>query len=398
MSVTCTQIFRFYVVRGDDTTLEDNYSDEISNLTPGLNFTPSKHMPDYNDDLYTEYEITYGGDDYTTGVIVCPDSDFTVKYYFYRYEPTWHVDDITESSATVYVDDSGGFRYFSYSIKTSDGYTYVAGPTSYNRTKACEFSGLAPGTKYRAYLSWSTTSSGEGHYNWLPFITKAAVNPIYTTTKTKNQINVIITDPGSYSYFNYSLRDASNSTILQEPSGYVTDTRYSFNGLKANTTYVVCLNWSTSTVGQGNVAYITVTTDPVNVSKWDWSKANISSSTGASASQTAAAYTALSNKSAVSEFSYKVWNDLVDKVVQVWHAQDSYFDTSILSYDATKMTSSDRIMTAARFNSLRNNVDKGLTSHNATTTGLNTVFPGNIVYAGYFLTLAKAINRWIDSF
>lgn len=394
-TVECTRIIRFYL---NDEQVDVEY--EYVDLLSGYRYTPSAHMPSYDSDVYTDYTIRYNGLDYTTGSFICPDTDFTITYRFYGYtkeDPSWYVDDVTESSATIYVSDPGDYSYFSYSVKTSDGSSYVAGPTSYNRTKICEFNGLAPGTRYRAYLSWSTTSSGEGNYDWCYFTTASAVDPTYTTTKTKNQINVIITNTGSYSYFNYSLRDSSNSTTLQGPSGYITNTRYTFSGLKANTTYIVCLNWSTSTIGQGNVAYITVTTDSVNVAKWDWSIANISSSTGASASQTAAAYTALYNKSYVSGFSYKVWNDLVDKVVQVWHAQDGYFDTSILSYDATKMTPSDKVMTAARFNSLRNNIDLGLKSNNASTTGLNTVSKGNIVYAGYFLTLATYINKWIDA-
>ena len=120
--------------------------------------------------------------------------------------------------------------------------------------------------------------------------------------------------------------------------------------------------------------------------EWNWSKKN---GKNATAEQTQVAYNAITGKGATASFNYAVWNDLVDKVVEVWHAQNGYFNTSKLSYEETLMTPSNKTLTAARFNSLRYNI--GINS----STDIEDKNPGDQVLGSYFITLTNSLNAWI---
>ena len=129
-----------------------------------------------------------------------------------------------------------------------------------------------------------------------------------------------------------------------------------------------------------------VTTDKILVSAWSWSSSNGT----ASASQTKAAYTALTNNGSTSDFSYLVWNDMCSKVIEIENAAGLTWSTKYASYADTKMSSSDKVLTATRFNSLRYNIGRSY------STGINEVASGDTVYAWYFTTLARCMNEWID--
>ena len=160
---------------------------------------------------------------------------------------------------------------------------------------------------------------------------------------------------------------------------------FTFSGLSAGTSYEISVSitapgWS-STVELDTVAE----TDEPSVEYWSWTSSNGS----ASSSQTRAAYNAVSNRGALSNFSYLVWNDLVDKVMEVLDATGGSWNSKYASYSATKMTSSDKRLTAKRFNSLRYNIGTHY------STGINDVYKGDIVYGSYFITLVDCLNNWI---
>lgn len=116
--------------------------------------------------------------------------------------------------------------------------------------------------------------------------------------------------------------------------------------------------------------------------KWNWYASNGT----ASAAQTQRAYTAITTKGKLSDFSYLVWNDLCEKVKEVRAASNMTWNNAYATFSNTKMTSSNKKMTAARCNSLRYNVNEAL----------STVAKGGIVYGYYFTEIANAINAWID--
>ena len=122
------------------------------------------------------------------------------------------------------------------------------------------------------------------------------------------------------------------------------------------------------------------------IDKWSWTSSNGNSSS----SETRNAYSAVCNNGKVSNFSYLVWNDMVDKVREVLEAKNLTWNDRFASYSATKMSYGSRVLTATRFNSLRYNI--GLHY----STGISNVYTGDTVYGWYFTTLTYCINEWID--
>ena len=180
-----------------------------------------------------------------------------------------------------------------------------------------------------------------------------------------------------------------------EPTNWLVEDGYSGPGdnfaisynVTAGTTYYI---WICEAGGAATGAidlYIQPPAKAVDVEKWSWTKSN----NNATASQTQKAYTAITNKGYVTDFSYIVWNDLVDKVKEILDATGDSWDASYTTFAAAKMTSSDKTLTAAKFNSLRYNIG----SHYS--TGITEKTPGDYVYGWYITTLAECINGWIDS-
>ena len=128
------------------------------------------------------------------------------------------------------------------------------------------------------------------------------------------------------------------------------------------------------------------TTDRPYITPWSWYSSNGS----ASAWQTQTAFNAIRNKGNLSDFSYLVWNDLVDKVKEVQESKGVNWLSEFASYSATRMSYSDKQLTATRFNSLRFNIGAYY------STGINTVNKGDIIYGSYFNILANCINYWIN--
>ena len=112
----------------------------------------------------------------------------------------------------------------------------------------------------------------------------------------------------------------------------------------------------------------------------------------ASASVTIAAHTAITSRGATSDFSYLVWNDLVDKVIEALTADGDSWNTNnskYLSSSSTKMSPSDKVLTAKRFNALRWNIGRKY------STDITDRSKGQQVLGSYFTTLTDALNSWI---
>ena len=124
---------------------------------------------------------------------------------------------------------------------------------------------------------------------------------------------------------------------------------------------------------------------------------------------------ALENKGNIEDFKYQVWNELVDKVMDTinidsvngieWYTSTDGGNTTHLSYYDTKMTESDRNITAARFNALKFNIGsrEGAcyidpdTQITMSGTGIPDVSKGDIIYGWYFIRLTESLNNWIKS-
>ena len=88
------------------------------------------------------------------------------------------------------------------------------------------------------------------------------------------------------------------------------------------------------------------------IEEFDWHSSNGS----ASAEQTERAWRAVVNHGKIKDFSHLVWNDMVDKLAEVLTAEGYYWNSYPLTFERTKMTATDREMTADRFNAFGYNL------------------------------------------
>ena len=137
---------------------------------------------------------------------------------------------------------------------------------------------------------------------------------------------------------------------------------------------------------------------PTKPTTWDWQTSNYN----ASATQTKTAHNLVTNGGATSEFSYLVWNDMVDKVKHIldylagdylagsWNTDKYNYD-----YEDTLMenTRIGRTLTAKRYNSLRKNVDDLLNGG----TGIDEVISKTTPVSGenHFIKLMEKVNERI---
>lgn len=168
------------------------------------------------------------------------------------------------------------------------------------------------------------------------------------------------------------------------------------SGLSSSTTYTLaCTIYGiegsvTSVVIPSTTATTSASTTPtpdpdppaVVVSKWSWYASNRS----ATATQTSTARTAVISNGLLTNFSYLVWNDMVDKVMEIRESKGYSWNSNYATYSNTKMSSGSKLLTATRFNSLRYNAD----------TSYARVYSDDDIYGSYFTDLTDRMNTWID--
>ena len=300
---------------------------------------------------------------------------------------------ITSTSVTVRVTGvkSGDELYFFVRLQSDSsdvsGYAYDSASST---SAEADIGGLEPGTNYLANVringKWATAVKFKTDPEEVDFggdiDTKCTTDSIsarlvgVNTDYPRNRVRLTLYVAGS---------QVSSFTFTGVPSSGTTKWMTK-TGLKPGTRYSVSIEAEDLVTGWSNSWSDRVTTDKILVSAWSWSSSNGT----ASASQTKAAYTALTNNGSTSDFSYLVWNDMCSKVIEIENAAGLTWSTKYASYADTKMSSSDKVLTATRFNSLRYNIGRSY------STGINEVASGDTVYAWYFTTLARCMNEWID--
>ena len=300
---------------------------------------------------------------------------------------------ITSTSVTVRVTGvkTGDELYFFVRLQSDSsdvsGYAYDSASST---SAEADIGGLEPGTNYLANVringKWATAVKFKTDPEEVDFggdiDTKCTTDSIsarlvgINTDYPNNKVRVTFYVAGS---------QVSSFTFAGVPSSGTTKWMTK-TGLKPGTRYSVSIEAEDLVTGWSNSWSDRVTTDKILVSAWSWSSSNGT----ASASQTKAAYTALTNNGSTSDFSYLVWNDMCSKVIEIENAAGLTWSTKYASYADTKMSSSDKVLTATRFNSLRYNIGRSY------STGINEVASGDTVYAWYFTTLARCMNEWID--
>lgn len=126
----------------------------------------------------------------------------------------------------------------------------------------------------------------------------------------------------------------------------------------------------------------------LDVALWSWTSSN----GAASAAQTRNAYSVLEGSLPTENFSYKVWNDIVDKASEVRSAKGYTWDTvsgKYFSVSGCKVSQGDSL-TAKKYNSVRYNIGsmKG--------TGITDRSRGDVIYGTYIVTLTDVLNDIIN--
>ena len=254
-------------------------------------------------------------------------------------------------------------------------------------TKTVSYDGLEPGTTYTCEVILYN-ASGQVAKDSTTITTDSSLNPptdygdlvvsdIGITTAT------IDMDPirGADAYkISYRKASTTKDTIIR-----TIYTTYTLTGLSPDTDYVVNYR-GTNADGDGPLMPTGVRfTTKASVTPWDWNRSNGS----ATATQTQTAYGTVTSRGPLSDFSYKVWNDLCSKTLEVMTSRNLSWVNTYGSYAETKMSSSDKRMTARRFNALRWNLGQMV------STGTPEVASGDIIMGRYFTQFATAINNSI---
>lgn len=173
------------------------------------------------------------------------------------------------------------------------------------------------------------------------------------------------------------------------------DVYFTFRNLSAGTSYNIKVSVFKVVSGQDDEWLTNIEdsfqTEEIPVLPWTWDDCQtIEGDVGeASDLETMSAYSAITKQMETTEFSYKVWDDLCAKTREVRTARgSSSWRSDFLSYSDTLMSSSDKILTAERFNSLRINIG----SMQDVSSIPYPVVKGGEVYGSYFTTLTNALN------
>lgn len=207
---------------------------------------------------------------------------------------------------------------------------------------------------------------------------------------TQTSVTVTITPDSSIEYYRVFCRyaDDENDTSYDEEGIYTTSTyQCIIPDLDPETDYLV--NVGTSTTGGqpwtwlGAKAFTTKA--EVSVEEWSW---NISNGL-ASAAQTQLAYAAITGQGGLEDFSYLVWNDIVNKTYEVVTDRGGSWNTTYGTLAETRMTAADKQMTAKRFNAVVWNLAQYVTPL------VTRKAKGDAMLGEYFTLLTDSINNTI---
>lgn len=300
-------------------------------------------------------------------------------------------DEGVPTSYIAYNDDGGSGSNFKISYSVSANTTYYIWMRCYAITSSgsTTLTITPPGGSSSDIQTYTWTGVSAAKSQSLTIATGGAYRFKITFAKSGSATFYTSGSVDTYGYLSLSATWDSSSRAPNSYIAYNDDTEGSNFSITYNVTagtiyyaYVRLYNATAS----GNTTFHV--TPPSGISKWNWNGSNGS----ATASATSSAYNALHKGGKVSDFSYVVWNDMCDKVKEILDSISTTWSTYYgLTLAQTKMSTSDKTLTAARFNSLRYNIGSRY------STGIDEVKKGDTVYASYFITLATKINGWIDS-
>ena len=209
---------------------------------------------------------------------------------------------------------------------------------------------------------------------------------------TKNSVTVTVIPDSNIPYYRIFCRLAAvESDVTFNASGVniAAPTSFTISNLAPDTDYLV--NVGTSLTGGQPWAWIGAQGFTTNaegeVDEWDWTISNGS----ATAAQTQLAYAAVTGKGPLTDFSYLVWNDMVNKTYELVADRGGEWNTTYGTLAETLMTAADKHMTARRFNAVIWN----LAQYKTPLNGLTRKNQGDPMLGSYFIDLADSINNTI---
>lgn len=287
----------------------------------------------------------------------------------------------------VYPEDGSTDKYTGFQVRGLDeGETY---------TFYC-FAQATNGNYYPIYNSSSGTGTG------ITFTTAGGSNePVFTVELYGNTVRGKLTGyPSDAIYFHFYYQEVGSSTW--ERDGYIeaTSSYYYYQNLSQGKSYKFRVFYNAEESDSEYIYCDDVIDIPIALEKWSWTSSNGSATT----SQTKKAYTAITSQGKLTDFSYLVWNDMVDKAVEIldasgktWLTKNDNTGATYATATNTRMTSSDREMTALRFNSLKfqigNKIGTGTTDY---PNGIQDVERGDKILGEYFVIFGSKLNDWID--
>lgn len=142
----------------------------------------------------------------------------------------------------------------------------------------------------------------------------------------------------------------------------------------------------------GSTQLVIENTPTSNIAPWSWEFSN----GDATDDETWNSGKALVTDTPTKNFSYKVWNDIVSKVSTILDYQDDVWDGKYATFRNTKMTTSNKYLTAVRYNSVVHNIDcfiKNIKSSYG--TGIVFVNTDDVVFPSHITWLTEEINTWL---
>lgn len=164
---------------------------------------------------------------------------------------------------------------------------------------------------------------------------------------------------------------------------------FNYGGLSPETTYAVNVRSVPAGGTLHNAPWIGTryftTEAESNVDEWEWTISNGS----ATAAQTQLAYAAITGNGPLTNFSYLVWNDMVNKAYEVIAGRGGTWNADYGTLAETLMTATDKAMTARRFNAIVWNLAQ------FKTPSVTRKNQGDPMLGSYFIELANSINNTI---
>lgn len=207
------------------------------------------------------------------------------------------------------------------------------------------------------------------------------------TGVSSSGVTIYVTLGSGYTQFRIFVRLASDSSssVYDQTVTKSSSFSYTISGLDASNNYAI--NVCSISSAQSEWADAQTFTTSASISQWSWTSSNGS----ASSAQTVAMYNAINGTRQLDGLSYLVWNDLCDKVNDAAVASGDAWIITWGTLSSTKMSSSNKSLTAQRFNALKNNIGA------RQSTGISDVSSGDPIYWEYFTTLTEKLNSWISS-